>query len=69
MRLILHTHCAHKHLEPIKPHFKAMPLVPRIHIQTSLGAAVSGKLFVTNYVKNGTLATTAFGSVHIMLVI
>lgn len=36
------------YLEPIKPHFKAMPLVPKKHIQTRLGAAVPGKLFTSD---------------------
>lgn len=36
------------YLESIKPHFKAMPLVPKIHIQTSLGASVQGKPFASD---------------------
>lgn len=44
-----YTHTVHiNYLEPTKPHFKAMPLVPKKHIQTRLGAAVPGKLFTSD---------------------
>lgn len=44
----IHTVCKTNYLESIKPHFKAMPLVPKLHTQTSPGEAVSGKLFASD---------------------